>query len=199
MSNKLPAAFAYQLGQPSPKAWLEAVLANFDHFLRDHAAAEKKASGMALSLISHYPDQPLLVEAMLELALEEMLHFREVVKQLHSRGLCLGADTKDTYVNALRKHTRTGTEVYFLDRLLIASLVEARGCERFGLIAEALPEGDLKMFYQSITASEKRHEDLFLRLALQYFNETAVRERLDQLLRIESDIIASLPIQAALH
>ena len=36
--------------------------------------------------------------------------------------------------------------MYLLDRLLIGSLVEARGCERFGLIAQALPDGPLKHF-----------------------------------------------------
>ena len=34
---------------PSPDAWLDAVLADFDSFLKDHASCEKKASGMALA------------------------------------------------------------------------------------------------------------------------------------------------------
>ena len=40
----------------------------FDQFLLDHAAAEKKAAGMALSMLSHYPDRARLVTAMSELA-----------------------------------------------------------------------------------------------------------------------------------
>lgn len=189
----------YQLRQASPGAWLQTVLDNFDQFLIDHAAAEKKASGMATSMLSHYPDKPELVEAMCELALEEMLHFRDVVKLLHERGLTLGADTKDHYINAFRKHMRRGTEVYFLDRLLIGSIVEARGAERFGLIAEALPEGKLKKFYLAITESEKRHDDLFLKFAYKYFEQEIVEERLDELLDIEAELIRSLPIIAALH
>jgi len=37
----------------TPDAWTQQVLADFDSFLLDHAAAEKKASGMAISMLSH--------------------------------------------------------------------------------------------------------------------------------------------------
>jgi tRNA-(ms[2]io[6]A)-hydroxylase len=89
--------------------------------------------------------------------------------------------------------------VYLLDRLLIGSIVEARGCERFGLIAEALPPGDLKKFYRAITESEARHEDLFVRLAQHYFPMEEINQRLDELLDAEAQIVAQLPIKAALH
>ena len=47
---------------PSPEGWVTCVLADFDAFLQDHASAEKKASGMALSMVSHYPDQGVDLE-----------------------------------------------------------------------------------------------------------------------------------------
>ena len=50
----------------TPRAWTETVLADFDSFLLDHAMAEKKASGMAISMLSHYPDKVDLVAAMAE-------------------------------------------------------------------------------------------------------------------------------------
>jgi tRNA 2-(methylsulfanyl)-N6-isopentenyladenosine37 hydroxylase len=189
----------YSLLYKTSPAWTEKVLADFDAFLLDHAAAEKKASGMAIAMLSHYPDKPDIVTAMIDLSLEEMTHFREVVKILHQRGLRLAADNKDPYVNALRLHMRKGKEVYLLDRLLIGSIVEARGCERFGMIAEALPSGDLKKFYRAIAESEARHEDLFGKLALRHFPATEVQARLDELLEIEADIVEHLPITAALH
>ena len=49
----------------SSPEWLEAVLGDFDAFLVDHAACERKASATALTLISHYPDRELLVRDML--------------------------------------------------------------------------------------------------------------------------------------
>lgn len=189
----------YSLRYPTSTAWTEAVLKDFDAFLIDHAAAEKKASGMAIAMLSHYPDKPDIVSAMIDLSLEEMTHFREVVKILHQRGLQLAPDNKDLYVNALRQHTRTGKEVYLLDRLLIGSIVEARGCERFGLIAEALPAGDLKKFYRAITESEARHEDLFVKLAMNYFSAAEINQRMDELLKIEASIVEQLPIVSALH
>ena len=54
----------------TPPAWTEAVMADFDSFLLDHAAAEKKASGRAISMLSHYPDRVELVAAMADLAIE---------------------------------------------------------------------------------------------------------------------------------
>ena len=183
----------------TPVAWTEAVLADFDSFLIDHAAAEKKASGMAVSMMSHYPDKQALVKAMIDLAIEEMTHFRKVVKLLYQRGLQPGADTKDSYVNEFRKVFRKGKEAYLLDRLLVAGIIEARGCERFGLLAAALPPGKMQSFYHEITQSEAKHHTLFVDLAGQYFAEDEIATRLSELLEVEADIAASLPISAALH
>ena len=187
------------LKSPSPQAWTGCVLENFDTFLLDHAAAEKKASGMALSMVSHYPDKARLVLAMAELAVEEMVHFREVVKIIQARGLTLGADVKDPYVNSIRTLLRQGSELYLLDRLLTAGVIEARGAERFGLIAKALPEGELKTFYRSITRSEDRHFELFLGLAAEYFSADIIEARWQEILTFESQAVAELPIRAALH
>lgn len=188
-----------KLKYPTPITWAELVVANIDAFLPDHAAAEKKASSMAMTMVAHYPDKPDLVAAMIDLALEELAHFKAVVKLMRSRGVSLVADEKDPYVNALRRHSRQGDTVYLMDRLLIAGIVEARGAERFGLIATALPEGDLKRFYQSITRSEEAHQGLFSDLADQYFDPAEVRPRLDQLLDAEADIVRKLPLRVALH
>ena len=183
----------------SRTAWTDAVMADFDSFLLDHAAAEKKASQMAISMLSHYPDRVELVAAMADLAIEELTHYREVVKWIHQRGLVTAADTKDSYVLAFRESIRKGRDEYMLDRLLIASIIEARGAERFALVAEALEEGPLKKFYQSIARSEERHYELFLELAQKYLPAPMIEQRWEELLDIEAGIIANLPIRAALH
>lgn len=188
-----------QLAYATPHHWIEAVLADFDDFLLDHAAAEKKAAGMAISMLSHYPDRVELVTAMADLAVEEMSHYREVVKWIHARGLITRKDEKDPYVNQFRAALRKGSDEYFLDRLLIGGIIEARGAERFGLVAEALPEGPLKSFYQSITRSECRHLDLMVNLADCYFDAGQVGPRLRELVEIEAQIVAGLPFRAALH
>ena len=172
---------------------------DFDSFILDHAAAEKKASGMAISMLSHYPDRTELVIAMADLAIEELTHYREVVKWIHSRGLITAADEKDQYIIEFRKVIRKESEAYLLDRLLTASIIEARGAERFALVAEALEPSPLKKFYQSIARSEERHFELFLALAKKYIGESIVEQRWNELLDIEAGIVASLPIRAALH
>lgn len=183
----------------SPSAWLDAVCADFDAFLLDHAAAERKASAVALSLITHYPDRRELVAAMMEVAREELEHFYQVYLLLDARGIALGADRKDAYVRALRAEIRRGAGDYFLDRLLVSAIVEARGCERFGLLARALPDPELQSFYRRIADSEARHDAIFVNLARRYFPTAAVDARIAELLRNEAKIMENLPIRAALH
>ena len=106
---------------------------NFDRFLLDHAAAEKKAAGMALSMLSHYPDRPRLVTEMSELAVEEMVHFREVIKIIQERNFSWRLMKKIlTSMKSEAGFDKVPT-FYLLDRLLTGAVIEARGAERFGL------------------------------------------------------------------
>ena len=185
--------------ETSPR-WTQTVLSNFDLFLNDHAQAEKKASGMALSMLSHYPDRTDLVREMIDLSIEELAHFREVIKLMQGRGLQLGHDEKDPYVNQIRQHINKGdSEMYLLDRLLTGAIIEARGCERFGLIGAAHPEPELNTFYQLIAESEAKHHLLFITLAERYLDCKKIETRLDQWLDIEASIIQNLALRPALH
>lgn len=184
---------------PTDPQWVGVVLADFETFLQDHASCEKKASGMALNIASHYPDQPELVNAMADLAVEELTHYREVVRLLTRRGSAPGADRKDPYVRELNELIRQGPERYLLDRLLVAAVVERRGHERFGLIAAALDDGSEKRFFEAITQSEGRHWVLFLELAASHCDATAIEGRLAELAAAEAAIVQRLPLRAALH
>lgn len=189
----------FELKYHTPKEWADIAVADLDTFLQDHAAAEKKASGMALSMVSHYPDRKSIVRSMTDLALEELIHFKQVVKLIYARGGQLGADSKDTYINDLRALFRRGGDVFFLDRLIIAGVIEARGHERFALIAQALPKGKEQEFYHAIAKSEEKHKNLFIELALEYFDENEVYQRLEEILIAEAKICEKLPFRAALH
>ncbi len=179
--------------------WLQVVLGDFDSFLLDHASCERKASATALNFVAHYPDRRELVSVLIELAREELQHFQMVYAHVAERGLILASDTKDPYVGLLTREYRQGSEAYFLDRLLVAGIVEARGCERFGLVAAALSPGPLKDFYRDIARSEIKHHDLFLRLAYVYFDAPSVEARLEELLEIEARVVEELPLRAAVH
>jgi tRNA-(ms[2]io[6]A)-hydroxylase len=179
--------------------WVGVVMRDVGAFLIDHAYCERKASGTALKLLSHYPDRKLLVDAMIDLAREELEHFALVYKQIDAMGLILTQDAPDLYVKLLLKNARGQSNDYLLDRLLISSLIEGRSCERFILLEEALPPGDLKTLYQDLIRAEARHHGLFIHLAKEYFESEVVERRLEELLLIEGEIIKQLPLRAGVH
>jgi tRNA-(ms[2]io[6]A)-hydroxylase len=179
-------------------AWLDAVRADLGAFLQDHAACERKASATAMTLASHYRDKPELVGAMVDLACEELGHFRRVFELITARGGTLGADSKDLYVGRMLALVRRGPDEYLLDRLLVAGVVEARGCERFRILGEGL-EGELGGVYREFASTEAGHAALFVRLARAYFPAETVHPRLDELLDEEGEVVASLPLRPALH
>ena len=187
-----------RLLSPTPPEWIAAVLADFDGFLLDHAACERKASGTAMAFVSHYPDRPEIVAACSELAVEELGHFRDVVTLLARRGLALKPDGRDPYVRRLAREFRGGSDAYLLDRLLVASIIEARGCERLAIVAREHPQEDIREFYRVLARSEARHQDLYADLARRLFGAEAVEPRLDELLEAEARIIRELPVRAAL-
>ena len=180
--------------------WLQSVQKNFDAFLIDHALNERKASASAMTLVAHYPDRAELVEVMIELAIEELNHFKQVMKIITSRNLIIENEKKDPYVNELRRHMKkSDSEAYLLDRLLSGAVIEARGEERFCLLAENLSDQALRSFYARISASEARHFCLFLDLAGKYFHRKTVEDRLSEWIEIEKLAIESLPITNRLH
>jgi tRNA-(ms[2]io[6]A)-hydroxylase len=183
----------------TPSGWLDAVLADFAGFLSDHASCEKKASGMALNIAAHYPDQPRLLMAMADLAVEELSHYREVLKLMAQCGVAPGPDRKDPYVRALNDLIRRGPEFFLLDRLLVAAIIERRGAERFGMIAVAHPDPTTRRFYRAITSSEARHWQLFIRLAQEHCPDQGLESRLEALIAAEATLMLSQPFRAALH
>lgn len=189
----------FDLAVATDSNWVQVILDNFDAFLQDHANCERKASALALSLAMKYSDRKALIPHLIRLAQEELEHFAEVYQLMEKRGVELGQEIKDPYVNALLAHCRPEPEERFLDRMLISSIIEARGAERFGLIAEALTDSELKPFYKRLWAAEKKHGHLFANQMLHYFDESEIRARLQTLLVAEGEIIQKLEWRPSLH
>ncbi|MFN0061589.1 MAG: tRNA-(ms[2]io[6]A)-hydroxylase [Myxococcaceae bacterium] len=187
------------LRKPTPKAWLSHALANLDEVFIDHAHCEKKAAANALSLLQAYPDVPRLPSHMARLAREEAGHLARVLTLLEARGLSLGKDPGDPYVQALHQRIRSGHAERRLDRLLVAALVEARSHERLGLLATALPSVELRKLYAELARSEDGHQALFLRLAHAVAPKDVVAERLEAWLDLEQDAIDAVGLRAAIH
>ncbi len=192
--------FSIDLEQKSSSKWLECVMNDFDTFLQDHADCERKASAMAMSFVAKYPNRKEIIPELIDTAVEEIEHFRDVYKIMEKRNLSLNHEIKqDVYVKQLLNKCRSGRDDRFMDRLLLASIIECRGAERFQLIADGLEEGELKEFYKRLWRSEAKHGNIFVKMALNYFKEDAVYTRLKELNKMEGEVLNSLPINPALH
>jgi len=184
----------------SPKAWVDAVMNDFDSFLQDHADCERKASAMAMSFVAKYPDRLEIIAELIETSIEELEHFQQVYDIMQQRNVPLSHEIgQDLYMKALLSKCRTGREERFIDRMCIASVVECRGAERFRLVYENIEDENLKKFYHQLWASEAKHGNLFVKLLLHYFDEPLIYERLQYWVKEEAEILISLEIRPALH
>jgi len=188
------------IGAPSPPGWIEAVLNDFNAFLQDHADCERKASATAMSLVAKYPNRIEIIPELIETAVEELEHFQQVYKIMQSRGIQLAHSIhEDLYIKGLMKAQHDGLEERFLDRLLIASVVETRGAERFKIVADYMEDDELHKFYKMLWISEAKHGHIYVKMALHYFPEEKVYTRLKWWVEKEADIINEIPFRAALH
>lgn len=185
---------------PSKQEWIDAVMNDFDSFLQDHADCERKASAMAMSFVAKYPNRTAIIPELIETGIEELEHFKMVYDIMQDRGIELQHSIgEDPYLKALLKLCHSGREERFMDRLLLASLVETRGAERFKMVADALQDEKYKKFYKMLWVSEAKHGHIFVKMALEYFDEDTVYNRLRWWIEQESVIIENLEIRAALH
>ena len=184
----------------SKPVWLNAVMGDFNAFLQDHADCERKASAMAMSFVAKFPDRVEIIPELIETAIEELEHFQQVYELLQKRGKRLQHSIgEDPYAKALVKLCHSGKLERFLDRLLIASVMETRGAERFKMVSDAQEDPVLFRFYKDLWTSEAKHGHLFVKMALHYFEKDRVYDRLDWWLDREAEIIDALTIRPALH
>src|ERR1044072_4465603 len=118
------------------------VMSNFPAFLQDHADCERKASAMALSFVAKYPDRVEIIPELIETGVEELQHFQQVYSHMARRGIPLAREmTEDPYIKALINLCHTDPLRRFLDRLLLASIIECRAAESFCRVG-AVTEND---------------------------------------------------------
>jgi tRNA-(ms[2]io[6]A)-hydroxylase len=205
------------LTHPTDPRWAARALADFDVVLADHAHCEMKAASNAISLATRWPASARVARALTAVAEEELGHFREVLALLEQRGVPLGRPETDAYAADLRRAAQAGAEKTphgsLADRLLVGALIEARSCERFRLLADALAaRSDLVMtgegpeprplasFYEELFACEARHYTTLVDLAVEVRgDEPLVRARLAELARVEGEIASRLGARPTLH
>jgi len=176
---------------PTDPRWVDLAGISLEEILTDHAYCEQKAALTCISLIQKYSDKEQLVKELAPIVTEEWGHFRLVLAELHKRGLKLGLQRKDIYVNKLLVFQRKGgrTEDRFLDQLLTMALIEARSCERFKRLSEGLNDDYMRNFYRRFMESEAGHYTLFIELAETYIDKEKVRTRWNEWLHYEAAVM----------
>ncbi len=187
------------LATPTPARWLAQVQQHLDLLLIDHAHCEKKAAGVAMNLLFSYVEHAELTRAMTEIVQEELDHFHQVRALLERRGIRFYKLSPSAYGSKLHELVSKHEPRRAVDRLLIAALIEARSCERFGLLRDYLPDRELADFYGSLFESEARHHSTYVRLAKDFMDEHSVHQRLDELAKAEGAIITAGEDEPRMH
>ena len=86
-----------------------------------------------------------------------------------------------------------------VDRLIVSALIEARSCERFGVLADHSADPELAALYQGLWASEYGHYQVFLQMAEQLDGRDTVTQRWDTMLDAEATIIQAQPPGPRIH
>lgn len=182
---------------PTDPRWVNLAELSLEEILTDHAYCEQKAATTCISLIQRYSERAELVQALSPLVTEEWGHFRAVLAEMEKRGLKLGKQRKDLYVNALFGFQKTGghLEDRLLDQLLTMALIEARSCERFKRLSEGLEDKYLQRFYRKFMESEAGHYTLFIKLAELYIDKKKVRDRWKEWLQFEAGLMKEMELR----
>jgi tRNA-(ms[2]io[6]A)-hydroxylase len=180
-------------------SWATRVAASLDELLIDHAHCERKAAGTAVRVLFQYPERLALQAPLAALAREELAHFEEVLAQLARRGIAFGRQQPSEYAGRLREAARSRDPERLVDTLLCCALIEARSCERLGLLAEALPDAELARFYAGLERAEARHQTVYVELAETVAPREVVRARLAELAAHEAQVIVRVRPAARLH
>ncbi|BDB56654.1 tRNA-(ms[2]io[6]A)-hydroxylase [Flavobacterium ammonificans] len=181
--------------------WVNIVESNIEEILTDHAWCEQKAASNAIYIIVNNSEKEELVTEMTRIALEEMEHFQMVHTIIKEKGLVLGRERKDNYVNDLVKFAKKdgSRNDALVERLLFAAMIEARSCERFKVLSENIQDPELAKFYRDLMISEAGHYTTFLGFAKQYQENIKVDIRWKEWIAYESSIITKYGNQETVH
>lgn len=191
-----------KLQLPTDPLWVKNVVeSNIEELLTDHAFCEQKAASNGITLIVQNPNLSDLVQEMIMLVQEEMVHFKRVHDIILDRGFVLGRERKDNYVNELRKFIIIGggRTVQLIDRLLFSAMIEARSCERFKVLSENINDSQLSAFYHELMISEATHYAMFIRLAKKYADGIDVDKRWTEFLAYEAQVVKNYGKSEMIH
>lgn len=188
-----------KLAAATAPAWADWAATHRDAILLDHAHCEKKAAGAAVNLIFRHPERRGFLAPLSALAREELSHFEAMLAHLERLGVRFARQRPGPYGGRLHAAVRGGERERLLDTLLCCALIEARSCERLGLIADVLDDPELAGFYHSLHAAEARHHRLYVELAGGVAGAGELTARLAELAAHEAAVLAATPALPRLH
>ena len=179
------------LTEPTSEAWIEQAQSDLDTLLLDHTHCEKKAASTAINLIFRYSDKLELMRPLSELAREELTHFELMLGVLERRGVAFRRLEPSRYAGRLVAFCRKPEPYRLMDTLLCCAMIEARSCERIGILGRVLQtqEPELAEIYRALFESEARHYGTYLDIAIQIFSKSEVMTRLAEVAAYESKVI----------
>lgn len=178
------------LACPTPQAWVEQALVHLDVLLLDHRHNEFKAAASAMALMARYPLRASMAQSMSRLAREELVHHQQVSKLIAARGIPLRVLSAGRYAGALHRQIRREEPGRLIDTLVVAAFIELRSCERFAALLPVL-DAELAQFYGSLLASERRHHQIYLKLAADEVDAEELQAVVARFREMEGDLINS--------
>jgi len=188
-----PAPYGHPLLRvPTPEGWVLEACVRRDVLLIDHANCEKKAASTALALMFAYAEDLELAGKMSRLAREELRHYEQVAELIRNLGVTPQRLAPGRYAERLRRPVAKAEPQRQVDLMICGAFIEARSCERFAALGEAIgaPVGEL---FQGLHKAEARHYRVYLDLARRAAERAgvALEARIEEFAALEAELITA--------
>ncbi len=161
--------------------------------LIDHANCEKKAASTALALMFAYAEDLELTDKMSRLAREELRHYEQVTKLIRSLQFKPQRLAPGRYAERLRRLVARSEPQREVDLMICGALIEARSCERFAALGDAIG-APLSELFLGLHNAEARHYRVYLDLALRAAKRAGIAgaefaARIEEFAALEAQLI----------
>lgn len=176
----------------TPSSWVAQACESPDLLLIDHANCEKKAASTALALMFAYAEDLDLADKMSRLAREELRHYEQVVKLIRRLQVAPRRLAPGRYAERLRRLVAKSEPRREMDLMICGAFIEARSCERFAALAQAITP-PLAELFRGLHDAEARHYRVYLDLARRAAKRmgATLDGRIEQFAVLEAELITA--------
>jgi len=191
--NAMAAAFVHPLLRvATPAGWVASACTQSAVLLIDHANCEKKAASTALAMMFAYAEDLDLADNMSRLAREELRHYEQVAKLIRSMQIAPQRLSPGRYAERLRRLVSRSEPQREMDLMICGAFIEARSCERFAVLGDAIG-APLRDLFQGLREAEARHYQVYLNFAHRAAARAALdlERRIEDFAKLEAELITS--------